>query len=83
MDNIMLLVGTLVVFTTALIEVVKHTFNVKKWFIPLAAALVGLAVGALATFIDADLSIRLWGGLGAGLSSVGLFEVAKNLKGDE
>jgi hypothetical protein len=69
----------LTVIITAVVEAVKVTCNVPKNLLPLIAVIVGLLVGlASATFSDLSLEVRLWSGFLAGLSSVGLFELAMN-----
>lgn len=79
----MLLASIVLLVVNGFIEVVKRLFNVNKRFLPAIAVVVGAVIGALAIFLDADLITRIWAGIVAGMSSVGLFELSKNAKGDE
>jgi len=60
----------------ALVQLAKHSFTIKKNLIPTIAVVVGLFIGyAASPFTDLDLTLRLWAGGLAGLSSTGLFEL--------
>lgn len=61
---------------TALMQVVKSTYPLPKNWLPLINLLLGIGLGAAGyMFTDLDLTMRLWAGGMAGLSSVGLFEL--------
>jgi len=69
--------------TGGLVQAVKNATQVKKRYLPLMAVGVGLTLGAVAYFFDAEIGIRLWAGGVSGLASVGLFELGKNVKTGE
>lgn len=83
MIEILTLATIIAPLTTALIEVVKKAIGVDQRYLPLLAVLLGLILGGLATFLDSELILRLWAGAVSGLASVGLFELGKQVKGDD
>lgn len=82
MVEILTLATIITPLTTALIEVVKKAIGIDQRYLPLLAVLLGLILGGLATFLDSELILRLWAGAVSGLASVGLFELGKQVKGD-
>lgn len=63
---------------TAVVQMLKNTFNIPVNFISALAFLVGLVVGLAAQpFTDLDHINRLWAGGLAGLAATGLFELIK------
>lgn len=83
MVEILTLATIITPLTTALIEVVKKAIGIEQRYLPLLAVLLGLILGGLATFLDSELILRLWAGAVSGLASVGLFELSKQVKGDD
>lgn len=83
MIEILTLATIIAPLTTALIEVVKKAIGIEQRYLPLLAVLLGLILGGLATFLDSELILRLWAGAVSGLASVGLFELGKQVKGDD
>lgn len=83
MVEILTLATIITPLTTALIEVVKKAIGIEQRYLPLLAVLLGLILGGLATFLDSELILRLWAGAVSGLASVGLFELGKQVKGDD
>lgn len=83
MVEILTLATIIAPLTTALIEVVKKAIGIEQRYLPLLAVLLGLILGGLATFLDSELILRLWAGAVSGLASVGLFELGKQVKGDD
>lgn len=83
MVEILTLATIIAPLTTALIEVVKKAIGIDQRYLPLLAVLLGLILGGLATFLDSELILRLWAGAVSGLASVGLFELGKQVKGDD
>lgn len=83
MVEILTLATIITPLTTALIEVVKKAIGIDQRYLPLLAVLLGLILGGLATFLDSELILRLWAGAVSGLASVGLFELGKQVKGDD
>lgn len=76
MTEILLLTTILAPIVTALVQMMKTAINLNDRFIPLLAAVVGLGVGIAAFPIsDVDLAMRIWAGVLAGLTGVGLYEV--------
>ena len=66
--------------TSGVVQAVKKTTQLNKRYLPAVATLVGIGLGAAATFLDADLYLRLWAGGISGLASTGLFELGKQTK---
>lgn len=83
MVEILTLATIIAPLTTALLEVVKKAIGIDQRYLPLLAVLLGLILGGLATFLDSELILRLWAGAVSGLASVGLFELGKQVKGDD
>ena len=83
MIEILTLATIIAPLTTALLEVVKKAIGIDQRYLPLLAVLLGLILGGLATFLDSELILRLWAGAVSGLASVGLFELGKQVKGDD
>lgn len=84
METILLLATAIALVVAGVVEVFKRAFEVDKRYLPLLALVLGMAVGATAYFLDAEIGIRMWAGGIAGLMSVGLFETGKNaIKGDD
>lgn len=84
MEQILIFATVLAPIILALFELVKRTMPIRTNLIPLAALIIGLFIGAIATpFTDLTIVYRLWAGAFAGLSAVGLFEVGnKTTKGE-
>jgi hypothetical protein len=79
MQDVLLFASAIVVFVTALVQLVKVSINLPKRVVPLIGLLIGLGIGAVAyPFTELDLILRLWSGGIAGLSATGLFELVFN-----
>jgi hypothetical protein len=77
MVNVMAFASVLAVFVLALIQLVKRTVNLPNNVLPLVGVVIGLLIGVVGyPFTTLDLTLRLWAGGLAGLSSTGLFELA-------
>jgi len=84
MTEILAMATVIAPITWGVLQVVKHATKVNKRYIPLLALIVGVVLGLIATFLDADITIRMWAGGISGLASTGLFELGKNtIKGDD
>lgn len=82
MLNVLILATILLPVIVAVVELAKKTVNIKKNYIPLIAVILAMVIAALAyPFTDLNIVMRLWAGLLAGLSSTGLFEIAKYREG--
>lgn len=66
--------------TAGLVQAIKITNVVNKKYLPLIAIVVGVGLGAAATFLGTDLLIRMWAGGISGLAATGLFELSKRGK---
>lgn len=78
MDEILLFSTIIAPIILAIVEVFKRAVNFPKNYIPVVAIVVGVVVGYFSSsFSDLDTSLRIWSGILAGLSSVGLFEFFK------
>ena len=64
--------------TWGVVQTLKKATELNKRYIPLMALIVGIGLGALAYFLNADLAIRMWAGGISGLAATGLFELGKN-----
>ena len=79
MENVILFATILAPIILAVVQLFKNLDYVPKRFMPLVAVIIGIVIGWLAyPFTDLGLELRLWAGFLAGLSSVGLFELALN-----
>lgn len=82
MENVLIFATVLLPIVTALVELAKKSFPIRKNFIPLISLAVGLIVGIAAyPFTDMELVLRLWAGGFAGLAGTGLFELVKKREG--
>jgi hypothetical protein len=69
------------VIVGAFMEMVKRATPIPKNYIPAAAFVVGLVIGAVAyPFTEMDLVLRLWAGGIAGWISSGIYETVKQTK---
>lgn len=66
--------------TSALVHAIKISNKVNNRYLPLTAVVVGIGLGASATFLETELIIRIWAGGMSGLAATGLFEISKNGK---
>lgn len=81
MTEILLFATVIVPIVLGLVELIKRTVSesINKNFIPLIALAVGIFIGfAGQPFTELDLTLRLWSGFLAGLSSTGLYELGNN-----
>lgn len=63
--------------TWGVLEAVKRATQLNKRYIPLMSLIIGVLLGALAYFLNADLMLRMWAGGISGLAATGLFELGK------
>lgn len=66
--------------TLGVVQAIKQASKINTKLLPLVAILVGMILGSLAIFLDADLAMRMWAGGISGLAAVGLFEGIDNIK---
>jgi hypothetical protein len=82
MESVLIFATIISPIVLAIIELLKHTVNVKKNLIPLASLVIGLLVGAISyPFTDLELVLRFWAGSFAGLAATGLFELGNKREG--
>jgi hypothetical protein len=82
MEEVFIFASVIVPIVTALVELLKKTFPIRKNFIPAISVVVGLIIGAAAyPFTDMELVLRLWAGGFSGLAGTGLFELVKPRQG--
>ncbi|WP_245804799.1 holin [Halobacillus hunanensis] len=82
MQQVLLFTTVISPFVFGVIEVVKKAFRIPKKYIPLLSVGIGLLAGIAAfPFTDMSLMLRIWAGVGAGLSGTGLFEMVKKREG--
>lgn len=65
--------------TSAFVQAIKTTGKIHKKYLPLVSILVGIGLGASATFLSTELVIRIWAGGISGLAATGLFELSKGM----
>ena len=78
MTEVLLFATVIVPIVLGVVELIKKSASesLNKNFIPLIALAVGIFIGfAGQPFTDLDLTLRLWSGFLAGLSSTGLYEL--------
>lgn len=81
MLEVMIFATVLAPVVLALVQLFKQ-INVPKTLVPLIAVMIGIAIGIVAQpFTDMNLTLRIWAGGLAGLSSTGLFELIKTNNG--
>lgn len=69
---------TLVTIVTAVVEVLKRTFNIKKRFLPITSIVVGILVALIMwPLSEFELYYMLVVGLIAGLAASGTFDALK------
>ncbi|NGP43849.1 holin [Bacillaceae bacterium SIJ1] len=83
MNDILMFATMLVPIVTALVQLMKKTFDIPKNWVPMLAVVLGAIVGAGAFPFAEELalSVRIWAGLLAGLSATGLFELGNSRLG--
>ncbi|MFC7063017.1 holin [Halobacillus seohaensis] len=82
MHQVLLFATLLSPFVAGSVQMVKRTVTLPKNYVPLLSTGTGLLLGALAfPLTDMDLMLRLWAGVGAGLSGTGLFEIINRRDG--
>lgn len=69
--------------TNGVIQAIKKATKINKEYLPLLAIVVGIGLGALAFFLEADVFMRMWAGGVSGLAAVGLFEFIDKLADEE
>lgn len=84
-QELLLLATAITPITTGLVLAVKKATHINKDYVPMMAIVLGVILGASASFIAPDIESRIWIGFISGLASVGLFEYTKinNDKGDK
>lgn len=83
MIDILTLATIITPVTSGLVQAVKISTNVNKRYLPIISIVVGIGLGASATFLDADPLVRIWAGGISGLAATGLFELSKRGKVDD
>lgn len=83
MIDILTLATIITPVTSGLVQAVKISTNVNKRYLPIISIVVGIGLGASATFLDADPLVRIWAGGISGLAATGLFELSKRDKVDD
>lgn len=78
MVEILAMATTIAPVTWGMLQAIKTATKVNKRYIPLMAVVIGVVLGIIATFLDVDITLRMWAGGISGLASVGLFELGKN-----
>lgn len=82
---IFIIAMALLVVITAVVEVMKRTFNIKARYLPITSIVVGIFVSILVwPLTDYSLYLMIVAGIIGGLASSGAFDLVKaaNKKGD-
>ena len=85
MQQILITAGIVAPIISAIVNVVKTQFKLDGKQVSALALVLGIIVGLVyaATIVHGDYAAYGWGGLIAGLSAIGYYELAfKNNKGD-
>lgn len=85
MQQILITAGIVAPIISAIVNVVKTQFKLDGKQVSALALVLGIIVGLTyaATIVRGDYAVYGWGGLIAGLSAIGYYELAfKNKKGD-
>lgn len=85
MQQILITAGVVAPIISAIVNVVKTQFKLDGKQVSALALVLGVVVGLTyaATIVRGDYAVYGWGGLIAGLSAIGYYELAfKNKKGD-
>ena len=78
MVEILAMATAIAAVTSGVVQAVKQTNIIKSEYLPLTAILIGMFLGSVAVFLEADLIARIWAGGISGLAATGLFEFGKN-----
>ena len=77
MTEVLIFATVLAPIVTAVIEILKRTLPMNERCLPILAVVLAVGIGAIATpFTEMVLTERLWAGALAGLSAMGLFDLA-------
>ena len=83
MIEILTLATIITPVTSGLVQAVKISTHVNKRYLQISSIVVGIGLGASATFLDTDSLVRIWAGGISGLAATGLFELSKRDKVDD
>lgn len=83
MTNILMMATAIAAVTNGIVQAIKQSRLIANRFLPLVAIVVGLCLGASASFMDIDIVERIWAGVISGLAATGLFELSKNVNSHE
>lgn len=79
MGQILVYATILAPIVTGLVQITKGVVGANGKLIPLMSVAIGVAVGlAYGWTVDGEAVLYMWGGLLAGMSSVGVYELVKN-----
>lgn len=78
MTEILMMATIIAPVTSGVIQMIKKATQINKKYLPAIATLVGIGLGAVAYFLDAEIGLRIWAGGISGLAATGLFELGKN-----
>lgn len=74
----------LVAIITAVVEVVKKTFNIKARYLPITSVVIGIFVAILVwPLTEYSLYVMIVAGIIGGLTASGSFDLAKAMWGDK
>lgn len=79
MTNILMMATAIAAVTNGIVQAIKQSELMPKRFLPLVAIVVGIGLGASASFMNIDFVERMWAGVISGLAATGLFELGKNV----
>lgn len=83
MTEILMMASIIAPITGAVVQMIKKATRVNKRYLPAVATLVGIFLGIVAYFLDAEIGLRMWAGGISGLAATGLFELGKNSVNNE
>jgi hypothetical protein len=79
--SLMIFISFLTPIAAAITEVIKQTFKeIHPRFYTIMVIVISLVLAAVSySFTDLDLTLRLWGGLFAGLAAAKVYDITKSL----
>lgn len=84
MEQILVYATILAPIVTGLVQITKGVVGANGKLIPLLSIAIGITVGlAYGWTVGGEAVLYMWGGLLAGMSSVGVYELVKNNKESE
>jgi hypothetical protein len=83
LNQVLIFAGIIAVIVGIMVQIAKNLFPISKNLIPVISILIGILIGVASyPFTDLNVTLRIWSGVFAGLSAVGLYELSTNRSGN-